>query len=327
LLERLRRPPSPASLALRLQKIARVFAIDAIRLEDLNATQVVAYYEECSSAYRKHHSAEGAMHMAINGSDRYDPKGFYAQLDRIAQPWHAEPPREVLELGFGQGFNLAYLAAKFPATRFAGIDLTPLNRSVAQQRLADEKLTNVMLSEGDFQRLPHADASFDHCYAIEAFCYAKDMRQAFTEIARVLRPGGTFSLFDGYLPRRPETLSAEEALAAELVARGVALVSFQVVDDVLGDARRAGFDVMRTTSLDQDIMPNLRRLERLTGAIIRFPWFGRKAIASRPPLRSRNVLCGYLMHSTVALGILTYRELMFRKSATRETRLAEGLAR
>jgi hypothetical protein len=33
------------------------------------------------------------------------------------------------------------------------------------------------------------------------------------------------------------------------------------------------------TSFDTEIAPNLRKLERLTGAVIRFPWLGRQALA------------------------------------------------
>ena len=118
----------------------------------------------------------------------------------------------------------------------------------------------------------------------------------------MLRPGGTFRLFDGYLERRPETFNADEALAAELVAKGVALERFQLVDDVVDTGRAVGLESRGVTSLDAEIAPNLRKLERLTGAVIRFPWLGRRALARRSPMRGRNVITGYLMHSTVALG-------------------------
>ena len=139
------------------------------------------------------------------------------------------------------------------------------------------------------------------------------MGQALAEIARVLRSGGILTLFDGYLLRRPESFSPDEALAAELVARGVALESFQVVDELLAEARRAGLQDRGVTSFDAEIMPNLRKLERLTGAVIRFPWLGRRALARRSPMRGRNVLTGYLMHSTVSLGLTVYREIVLRK--------------
>jgi len=273
------RPPSHASLAKRLRKLDRVFKIGALRAARLGPSEVISYYEECSPAYRKHHSSEGAMHLALSQGSRFHPQGFRGQLQRIARGWIAESPQSEL----------------------------------ATQRFARAGLRNVAVTRGNFQHLPYGDASFDQAYAIEAFCYASDMRQAFAEIARVLRPGGTFTLFDGYLLRRPESFSADEALAAELVARGVALESFQVVDELLAEARHAGLEDRGVTSFDAEIMPNLRKLERLTGAVIRFPWLGRRALARRSPMRGRNVMTGYLMHSTVSLGLTVYREIVLRK--------------
>jgi tRNA G46 methylase TrmB len=75
------------------------------------------------------------MHLALSSGSRFHVQGFYGQLDRISAAWPAEPPHEVLELGFGQGFNLAYLAAKFPEVRFTGIDLTPTHPELARERL------------------------------------------------------------------------------------------------------------------------------------------------------------------------------------------------
>ena len=135
----------------------------------MGAGEVIAYYEECSPAYRKHHSREGSMHLAISPG-RFRAEGFCGQLDRISASWPAEPPHAVLELGFGQGFNLARLAARFPDVRFSGIDLTPTHPGLARSRLDQLGLTNVVLAEGDFHALPYANASFDHVYAVEAFC-------------------------------------------------------------------------------------------------------------------------------------------------------------
>ena len=307
------RPPSLADLGRRLRKLDRVFSLEKIRTQGLGADQVIAYYEECSPAYRKHHSSEGAMHLAISADGRFHAKDFYGQLDRLATAWPAEPPHEVLELGFGQGFNLSHLAARFPGVRFTGIDLTPGNQALARQRLEQLGLSNVVLTEGDFHQLPYADCSFDHVYAVEAFCYARDLPKALAEVGRVLRPGGTFTLFDGYLTRRPETLSVDEALAAELLAKGMALDTFQLVDDVVAAACDAGLNSLGVTSFDAEVAPNLRRLERLTGAVIRFPWLGRRALARRSPMRGRNVIAGYLMYSTVALGFTGYREIVLQK--------------
>src|SRR5580765_1082097 len=255
------RAPGPADLSRRLKKLDRVFSIEKIRAEGMGASEVIAYYEECSPAYRKHHSKEGSMHLAISPG-RFRAEGFYGQLDRISASWPAEPPQAVLELGFGQGFNLAYLAPRFPEVQFSGIDLTPTHPGLARSRLDRLGVRNVVLTEGDFHALPYADASFDHVYAVEAFCYARDLKQALSEVARVLRPGGTLRLFDGYLARRPDTFSAEEALAAELLAKGMALESFQLVDDIVATARAVGLTSPVVVSLDAEVAPNLKKLER-----------------------------------------------------------------
>ena len=121
----------------------------------------------------------------------------------------------------------------------------------------------------------------------------------------------------------PETFNAEEALAAELVAKGVAIERFQGVDEIVDTGRAVGLECRGVTSLEAEVEPNLRRLERLTGAVIRFPWLGRRALARRSPMRGRNVITGYLMYAAVALGVLGYGEIVLRKPGWRRgSRLA-----
>jgi|CXWL01.1.fsa_nt_gi ubiquinone/menaquinone biosynthesis C-methylase UbiE len=301
-----------ASLARRLRKLEQVFSLRALRSEPLGAAQVVDYYENCHDAYRKYHSADGAVHMALNDGDRFDPDGFYGQLRRMERSWPAAPA-DVLEIAFGQGFNLAYLAARHRQCRFAGIDLTPAHLQIASARLRRAGLADVTLTEGDFHHLPYPDASFDHIFCIEAFCYATNLPQALAEVARVLRPGGGCTFFDGYLPRPAKDLGPDEALAVELVAKGMAIDGLQVLDDLLACAGAAGLTTSAVTALDDQVMPSLRRLERITGSVVRFPWFGRRALARRSPMRGRNVLAGYLMRSTVAMGLISYRHIVLHK--------------
>ena len=306
--------PERAGLARRLRKLERVFQLGDIQREALGAAQVVEYYERCHDAFRRYHSAEGACHMALNDGDRFDPDGFYGQPRLMERGW-AVPPAAVLELAFGQGFNLAWLAQRHPGTHFTGIDLTPAHLGITAERVRRAGLGNVTLTQGDFHRLPYAAASFDQVFCVEAFCYARDLPGALAEVARVLRPGGEFTLFDGYLVRSRASLSADEALAVELVAKGMAFDAFQVAEELVGIARGAGLQCTTLAALDEQVMPSLRRLERVTGAVIRFPWLGRRALARRSPMRGRNVLAGYLMRSATALGLIGYRHIVLRKEA------------
>ncbi len=301
-------------LSQRLRKLERLFPLQDILAERLDSPKVQAYYRECHAAYRKHHSSEGAAHMALNNGNRFDPDGFREHLRRIEARWVADAPADVLELGFGQGFNLGYLAPRHPGRRFHGIDLTPDHLALATARMSSAGVTNTKLQLGDLHRLPQADACVDEVFAIEAFCYAQDVPQALSEVARVLRPGGRFTLFDGYQPRPLAALDADGAMAVQLVARGTALEGWQVPAELIEQAASQGLTLEKRDVLDAQVLPNLLRLDRLIGAIIRFPWLARRALARRAQARSRNVLSGYLLYPTVAMGLLGYQEIVFRRT-------------
>ena len=230
-------------LSRRLRKLERLFPLQDILGERLDAQKVQAYYSECHAAYRKHHSSEGATHMALNESGRFDPDGFREHLRRIEARWAQKAPGDVLELGFGQGFNLGWLAPRHKGTRFHGIDLTPDHLALAQQRMQAAGTTNVQLQLGDMQRLPQADGSIDEAFAIEAFCHAPDTSRALAEVARVLRPGGRFTLFDGYQLRPTGALDADGAMAVQLAARGAAVNEWQVADELVAAAAAQGLAV------------------------------------------------------------------------------------
>ena len=304
-----------AALQRHLRKLKRVFPVEALAAERTSMQQVVDYYDACQDAYRKYHSSEGAVHMALNDGDRFDPDGFYGQLRRIEAGWAAvaTPPRDVLELAFGQGFNLAWLAQRHATMRFHGVDLTPAHVRLATERMQSAGLCNVQLQQSDYQALPFDDSCFDELFCIEAMCHASDLPRALSEAARVLRPGGALTLFDGYLPRPLHALNEDEALAVTLVAKGMAVEQLQVLDEFVHTARMAGLEPVRLDALDAQVMPSLRRLERITSAVIRWPWLGRRALARRPDMRGRNVLAGCLMRSTVALGLIGYRHLVLQK--------------
>ena len=97
-------------------------------------------------------------------------------------------------------------------------------------------------------------------------------------------------------------------MAAQLVARGTALERWQVPRELIAEATRHGLTLEKVVVLDEQVLPNLRRLDRLVRAVIRFPWLARRA-----PEHSRNVLSGYLIYPAVAMGLLGYQEIVLKK--------------
>jgi SAM-dependent methyltransferase len=299
----------------RIAKLGKVFELDAITAQSTGPAQIAEHYENCFGTYRRRHSSEGALHLALNEGRRFDAAGFGGQAARLLAQWAGQPHAAVLELGFGQGYNLAWLAPRLPGSRLAGVDLTPGHVSHVQALLTERGIGNVDARRGDFHALPWADASFDQIYSIEAFCYARDLPVALAEANRVLRPGGSLTLIDGYLTRDPQAMQPEEARSALLAARGMAMEGIPVADELLRAAQGVGLALERRTALDALVMPDVKRHERLLGWFVHWPWLARRLLARMNPLVMRNVLAGYLMGPAMERGIWTYQELVLRKPA------------
>ena len=103
---------------------------------------------------------------------------------------------ELLDIGSGLGGPARFLAAT-RGCRVVGIDLTPEYVDVAGELtrrcgLADR----VRFLTADAVDLPFADASFAAAYTQHAAMNVRDKKRLYAEIARVLRPGGTFVAYD-----------------------------------------------------------------------------------------------------------------------------------
>ncbi len=104
---------------------------------------------------------------------------------------------EVLEIGVGSGTNLPYY-------RRAGHvwAIEPDVEKVATARTVGVRASvPVEVREGTAEALPFADDTFDHVVSSLVFCSVTEPKQALTEIARVLRPGGTLHMLEHVRPK------------------------------------------------------------------------------------------------------------------------------
>ena len=96
----------------------------------------------------------------------------------------AAAPGRVLEVGCGWG-ELAEWIARETGAEVVAVDLSPRMVELASERGIDA-------SVADVQNLPFADGSFDLVVAAWMLYHVPDLERGLSEIARVLRPGGTF---------------------------------------------------------------------------------------------------------------------------------------
>lgn len=97
-----------------------------------------------------------------------------------------------LEIGCGRGAGVEVILHQFDAAHVCGVDLDPLQIERARRRLQDKYAGRVTLMQGDAERLPFENTSFDAVFDFGALHHVPDWQRSIAEIRRVLKPGGTF---------------------------------------------------------------------------------------------------------------------------------------
>jgi ubiquinone/menaquinone biosynthesis C-methylase UbiE len=80
--------------------------------------------------------------------------------------------------------------------RVTGIDMTPEMLAKARAAVAEMGATNVQFVEGEVETLPFEDASFDVVVSNGVIDLVPDKEAVFSELHRVLRPGGRIQVAD-----------------------------------------------------------------------------------------------------------------------------------
>jgi SAM-dependent methyltransferase len=172
----------------------------------------------------------------------------------------------ILEVGCGSGALLRLLARQLgDANPLTGADLNPfLLREAAVLAEEDGVAGRISFREGNAERLPFDDASFDHAYSVTVLEEC-DADLALRELRRVVRPGGRVGVIvrAAELPH-PWNLELPEALRAKVENRPP-LVSPRGVADHSLYARMAAVGCERLTCF-----PMLASFDRVDGAFFRF---------------------------------------------------------
>ncbi len=126
-----------------------------------------------------------------------DPRWRRALVAAVAPP----PGARVLDVATGTGMVAAELLARGDCT-VVGLDQSPEMLAAARARFDGDD--RVELVEGEAERLPFADRSFDALTFTYLLRYVEDLAGTLHELARVVKPGGRVgSLEFGVPPLAP----------------------------------------------------------------------------------------------------------------------------
>jgi len=137
----------------------------------------------------------------VHGYDERESIRLQDQASSVLELLHSDTRypagSSVLEAGCGTGAQTVTLARNNPDARFTSVDLSKISLEEAKKRVAAAGLSNVQFRQEDIFALPFAPASFDHvfiCFLLEHLARPLDALRA---LQKVLKPGGTITVFEG----------------------------------------------------------------------------------------------------------------------------------
>ena len=181
---------------------------DVDRLQELLRVEYDRVAREPAGKFHFHRGPEYASRMLGYDPDElaFIPRESSASFAGVGNPHHIGPimPGEtVLDVGCGAGMDLL-LAARHttPQGRAIGVDMTPSMLERARRSALKSGLwENVEVRKGFTEALPVESETVDVVISNGVLNLSPDKLAAFSEIDRVLRPGGRLYLADVVVQR------------------------------------------------------------------------------------------------------------------------------
>ena len=289
----------------KIDEMAKFLNLDKIILGEKNSLeQIRSYYTINAWAYRHFHSQDGFLHFRISLNGCFTDEDAYYQPDTVAK--YIKPGGKVMELGFGQGANLLYLAHCYPDVQFIGVDLSPLKRKDVPE--------NVKTYQQDYSSLSQfEDNSIDVVYAFETIVHNADKEKIYREIYRVLKPGGAVIIFDYALKDEYETYDDHIQKVIALISKGGAAALIESLEALNSHFTNSGLVIEKCVDHTRAVLPDLKRLERKAAKILRRKTLARLMFWLLPDQFVSNIILGYLGYDFGNSEVASYREWIVRK--------------
>ncbi|CCH60671.1 hypothetical protein TBLA_0D01630 [Henningerozyma blattae CBS 6284] len=165
----------------------------------------------------------------------------------------------VLDVGCGVG-GPAREISTFTGCNIIGLNNNDYQIEKAKWYAKKSNLHNKLdFVKGDFMNMDFKPNTFDKVYAIEATCHAPDLQQVYSEIYKVLKPGGTFAVYEWVMTENyDETNPQHRQIAYEIE---------------VGDGIPKMFDIKTATKALENAGFTIEIADDLTDNHDEIPWY------------------------------------------------------
>ncbi|EPX74437.1 sterol 24-C-methyltransferase Erg6 [Schizosaccharomyces octosporus yFS286] len=223
------------------------------------------YYDLATDLY------EYGWCQSFHFSRFYKGEAFAQSIARhehyLAHRMGITPDSRVLDVGCGVGGPAREI------TEFTGCNLVGLNNNDYQisravnyaiKRNLDKKQVFV---KGDFMKMPFDDNTFDFVYAIEATVHAPSLEGVYSEIYRVLKPGGVFGVYEWVMSDDYDSTNPEHRRIAYNIEIGDGIPQMVRKCDALEAFKKSGFEILEQQDLAENDNPELPWYYPVTGDV------------------------------------------------------------
>lgn len=215
---------------------------DAEKRKSNYATVVNKYYDLATDFY------EFGWGSSFHFAPRHKWETLEASIQRhelwLANRLGLKEGMKAIDIGCGVGGPLKNIA-RFSKAQIVGLNNNEYQVSRAKRLASDYKLGNLATYiKGDFMNIPVEPATFDAAYAIEATCHAPDRVGVYSQIFKILKPGGKFASFEWVMTEKYDPSNAEALAAKKGIERGNGLPDLEPISVILDALKAAGFEII-----------------------------------------------------------------------------------
>ncbi|KAH0424673.1 sterol 24-c-methyltransferase [Colletotrichum camelliae] len=156
---------------------------------------------------------------------------------------------KVLDVGCGVG-GPAREIAKFTGAYITGLNINEYQVERAMRYTKKERMDkNVQFVQADFMNIPFEDNTFDAVYAIEATVHAPSLQAVYSEIHRVLKPGGVFGVYEWVMTEAYDNDDLSHRKTRIEIEQGNGIANMVKASEALRAFEAAGFEILENEDM------------------------------------------------------------------------------